>query len=55
MWDVAWAPAGHYFGSAGADRAARVWCTEVPLEFNRNPNDEQGFLRWVPLMMLNVI
>ena len=28
VWDVAWAPAGHYFGSAGADRTARLWCTE---------------------------
>jgi WD40 repeat protein len=33
VWDVAAGPTGHWFASAGADRAVRLWVTDrtVPL------------------------
>lgn len=51
VWDVAFAPTTpYYFASAGADRMARMWCTERlhPLRMFAGHQADVDVVRWHP-------
>jgi transcription initiation factor TFIID subunit 5 len=50
VWACAFAPLGHYFASASADRTARLWCTERgrPLRLLAGHHSDVSVLAWHP-------